>query len=97
VSKAVTGMDQMTQQNAALVEETNAALHSAQSQVDELRKVVSFFQTGDEDTSEEQDSSNALREPANPVRQQFQALARKVAGTRGGTATSPAHNDWKEF
>ena len=83
VSKAVTGMDQMTQQNAALVEETNAALHSAQTQVDELRKVVAFFQTGEEDAGEKQ--------TANPVRQQFQTLARRVGGT------APAHKDWKEF
>ncbi len=93
VSKAVTGMDQMTQQNAALVEETNAALHSAQSQVDELRKVVSFFKTGDEDTAEEQEQPAT----ANPVREQFQTLARRVAGTRGSAAMAQAHNDWKEF
>ena len=97
VSKAVTGMDQMTQQNAALVEETNAALHSAQSQVDELRKVVSFFKTGDEGTSEEQDDSAAMAQSDNPVRQQFQTLARRVAGTRGSVAMAPAQNDWKEF
>ena len=83
VSKAVTGMDQMTQQNAALVEETNGALHSAQTQVDELRKVVSFFQTGEENDGQEQ--------TANPVRQQFQTLARRVGGA------APAHKDWKEF
>ena len=70
VSKAVTGMDQMTQQNAALVEETNAALQSAQAQVDELRNVVAFFKTGNEAVQEKP-------EPANPVRQQFQALARR--------------------
>jgi methyl-accepting chemotaxis protein len=81
VSKAVTGMDQMTQQNAALVEETNAALHSAQSQIDELRKVVSFFQMRDAEVTE--------KHAANPVRQQFQTLARRV----GGASSS----DWKEF
>ncbi|HLA02996.1 MAG TPA: methyl-accepting chemotaxis protein [Aestuariivirga sp.] len=97
VSKAVTGMDQMTQQNAALVEETNAALYSAQSQVDELRKVVSFFKTGDEDTAEEQDVSAVMPKSDNPVRQQFQTLARRVAATRGRAATAPAYNDWKEF
>ena len=97
VSKAVTGMDQMTQQNAALVEETNAALHSAQSQVDELRRVVSFFQTGDQDTGDEQDDSAGVAQSDNPVRQQFQTLARRVAGTRGGAAMTPSRNDWKEF
>jgi methyl-accepting chemotaxis protein len=97
MSKAVTGMDQMTQQNAALVEETNAALHSAQSQVNELRKVVSFFKTGDEDTAEEQNVSAAMPKSDNPVRQQFQTLARRVAATRGSAAITPAYNDWKEF
>ncbi|HEX7110341.1 MAG TPA: methyl-accepting chemotaxis protein, partial [Aestuariivirga sp.] len=97
VSKAVTGMDQMTQQNAALVEETNAALYSAQTQVDELRKVVSFFKTGDEDTAEEQDVPQTMPQSDNPVRQQFQTLARRVAATRGGAAIAPVHNDWKEF
>ncbi len=97
VSKAVTGMDQMTQQNAALVEETNAALYSAQTQVDELRKVVSFFKTGDEDTIEEQDVPQAMPQSDNPVRQQFQTLARRVAATRGSAAIAPVHNDWKEF
>jgi len=97
VSKAVSGMDQMTQQNAALVEETNAALHSAQAQVDELRKVVSFFKTGDEDTVEDQDAHEAMPKSDNPVRQQFQTLARRVAATRGSAAMAPAHNDWKEF
>ncbi len=99
VSKAVTGMDQMTQQNAALVEETNAALHSATTQVDELRKVVSFFQTGEDDNSVEDgtDAEEAhqakMATRANPVRQQFEKLARRVA--TGGS--SPALANWKEF
>ena len=96
VSKAVTGMDQMTQQNAALVEETNAALHSAQNQVEELRKVVSFFKTGDEELSDERDETPAVAPPENPVRQQFQNLARRVAGTRSAAMT-PVRNDWREF
>ena len=97
VSKAVTGMDQMTQQNAALVEETNAALHSAQNQVEELRKVVSFFKTGDEELSDERDETPAVAPLENPVRQQFQNLARRVAGARGGAAMTPVRNDWREF
>ena len=95
VSKAVTGMDQMTQQNAALVEQTNAALHSAQSQVDELRKVVAFFKTGDEDDDNSHQEKAMSENDENTVRQQFQSLARRVAGSRGNTA--PAYNDWKEF
>lgn len=43
VSNAINNMDEMTQQNAALVEETTAALHSAQKQVEDLQNAVSFF------------------------------------------------------
>jgi methyl-accepting chemotaxis protein len=96
VSKAVTGMDQMTQQNAALVEETNAALQSAQAQVDELRNVVAFFKT-DEAIANQPHRPEPQPETLNPVRQQFQALARKVAGGRIAAATAAAPDDWKEF
>jgi methyl-accepting chemotaxis protein len=46
VSRAITGMDELTQQNAMLVDRTNNELRSAQAQVDELRTVVAFFKTG---------------------------------------------------
>jgi len=38
-------MDQVTQQNAALVEEAAAAARSLTEQGEELRRTVSFFQT----------------------------------------------------
>ncbi len=47
VSRAITGMDELTQQNAMLVDKTNNELRFAQAQVDELRTVVAFFKTGD--------------------------------------------------
>lgn len=45
VSRAINSMDNITQQNAALVEGTNAALQSAQSQIDDLRRAVLKFKT----------------------------------------------------
>jgi methyl-accepting chemotaxis protein len=48
VSSAVSGMDELTQQNAALVEETSATLQSAQTQIDALREIVSFFNSSDQ-------------------------------------------------
>ena len=36
-------MDEMTQHNAALVEETNAAIEQTESQAQELDKVVAAF------------------------------------------------------
>lgn len=38
-------MDEMTQQNAVLVEETTGAIQSAASQVADLRSAASFFRT----------------------------------------------------
>jgi methyl-accepting chemotaxis protein len=95
-------MDQMTQQNAALVEETNAALHAAQNQVEELRRAVAFFQTGEvyDDTATPAATPQPVPATINPVREQFEALTRKMAV---GANTIPvplqttAFGDWKEF
>ncbi|UCU99139.1 methyl-accepting chemotaxis protein [Acidovorax radicis] len=48
VGEAVTQMDQVTQQNAALVEEMAAAASSLKSQAEDLVQVVSVFRLGDE-------------------------------------------------
>lgn len=45
VNSAVSNMDQMTQQNAALVEETTAAAQSLESQANELTRQIGFFRT----------------------------------------------------
>jgi len=50
VNVAVTQLDQMTQQNAALVEESAAAAESLKDQAKRLNQVVSVFRTGDADT-----------------------------------------------
>jgi methyl-accepting chemotaxis protein len=86
VSKAVSGMDQMTQQNAALVEETNAALHSAQTQVEALRKVVALFKTGEE----------AVKPKSAAADDWIRAPLRKVAGA-GQAVPAYSPDDWKEF
>ena len=46
VNQAVTNLDQMTQQNAALVEESGAAALSMQAQAQRLYEVVSVFNLG---------------------------------------------------
>jgi hypothetical protein len=48
VGEAVTQMDQVTQQNAALVEEMAAAAGSLKVQAEDLVHVVSVFRLGDE-------------------------------------------------
>ena len=48
VNTAVNQMDQVTQQNAAMVEQSTAASHSLLDQADELVRLVSRFRTGEE-------------------------------------------------
>jgi methyl-accepting chemotaxis protein len=43
INEAVNGMDQMTQQNAAMVEESSAAAHALADQAQHLRRVVAGF------------------------------------------------------
>jgi methyl-accepting chemotaxis protein len=48
INEAVLQMDQVTQQNAALVEEAAAAAEAMQDQAARLAQVVSVFRTGQE-------------------------------------------------
>ncbi|NNE24867.1 MAG: hypothetical protein HKN11_19890 [Rhizobiales bacterium] len=102
VSRAINSMEEMTQQNGALVEETTAALQSAQTQVYDLRNVVAFFNTGEEATSPaagpEPDEAPAIETDDNPVHQQQSTVRRAVAG--GGAAAAAVaieDEDWQEF
>ncbi|HEV7822161.1 MAG TPA: methyl-accepting chemotaxis protein, partial [Burkholderiales bacterium] len=52
VARAVTQMDEVTQQNAALVEEAAAAAQSLEDQAAKLRQAVAVFQLDDESTVE---------------------------------------------
>ena len=54
VNTAVTQLDQMTQQNAALVEQSAAAAESLKDQAQRLAQAVSVFQLGDENGSKPQ-------------------------------------------
>ncbi|MFZ1108480.1 MAG: methyl-accepting chemotaxis protein, partial [Rhodomicrobium sp.] len=48
VNQAVTSIDQITQQNAALVEEATAAAKSLEEQSDALVQAVAVFKAGEE-------------------------------------------------
>jgi len=49
VNKAISQMDETTQQNAALVEEAAASSESMREQADELKRQVAFFQLGQQE------------------------------------------------
>ncbi|MDR0227153.1 MAG: methyl-accepting chemotaxis protein [Burkholderiaceae bacterium] len=83
VNQAVTHLDQMTQQNAALVEQSSAAALAMQDQAQRLSQVVAVFKLGQE--------GSALA-PAAAARPSVQAR-KPVVASAGATAsarTAPA-------
>jgi hypothetical protein len=84
VGEAVTQMDQVTQQNAALVEEMAAAASSLKSQAQELVQAVAVFKLG-----QGADNSVASR-PSAAVRLPVAAPMRKVTAAAAVAKTQPA-------
>jgi len=95
VNTAVSNMDEMTQQNAALVEETTAAATSMTSQADELVSLVQFFDTGKEFTPAKKPAPRAMAAPAP------RAMNAPAATSNGQVAVEDGFDsndeDWQEF
>jgi methyl-accepting chemotaxis protein len=89
VNTAVRQMDEMTQHNAALVEETNAAIEQTEAQAVELDRVVDVFHLG----------SGELAVAAPVTRRETRAAAPARAGrpARIVAAAGNAAVDWTEF
>lgn len=96
VNKAVTQMDEMTQQNAALVEEAAAAGESLDEQGKSLQQMMAFFNTGQEHAAAPmQQEAPAMRRPQQPARRP----AAKPAPARAARPALKAQDDdeWDEF
>jgi methyl-accepting chemotaxis protein len=97
VNTAINQMDQVTQKNAAMVEETTAAAHNLTSEAEELARLVGRFNMGgDSAPAERMAPRKPAARPARPV------PALKTTG-RGGAARKPEpvaaapDADWEEF
>ncbi|MGA1802367.1 methyl-accepting chemotaxis protein [Rhizobium sp. HT1-10] len=97
INTAVNTMDQGTQQNAAMVEQSTAASHSLAREAASLNTLLSRFNIG---------RSEAVAAPAvrtasaasRPAPSPAHALGRKVAKAFGGGATAAAQSaSWEEF
>jgi methyl-accepting chemotaxis protein len=93
VNTAVNQMDQVTQQNAAMVEETSAAGATLANESGRLRELISQFQLGGalRNTASLMAASSSHHPVASPVRH----LAGKVAKAFSGNAA--VKDSWKEF
>jgi methyl-accepting chemotaxis protein len=113
INKALTQMDEVTQQNSALVEENAASAKTLEHQSETMNQKVAFFKLDDHVEAQAirtsasapvaRTAKPAKRETAPPVRK---AVAAAVNGRRGGpvgrmqaaVATAMAEDaDWKEF
>ena len=102
VNTAVNQMDQVTQQNAAMVEEATAASHALAGEAETLSRLISRFELGNQgkaaaSTSHAAPAHAAPAVPARPQGRSIQAL--KNLAVRGATALAaePSADGWDEF
>jgi methyl-accepting chemotaxis protein len=88
-------MDQDTQKNAAMVEQSTAASHGLAREVASLNELLSQFKlSGQSYSAPVRSASSGYAPVASPAR----ALGRKLAGAFSGNAALAAPNaDWQEF
>jgi methyl-accepting chemotaxis protein len=91
VNKAVTQMDEMTQQNAALVEEAAAASESLDEQGKSLQQMMAFFNTGTAQTAPAAAPRQARPAPTRPAPQRVKPTARPAP------RTGQQDDEWDEF
>ena len=92
VNTAVNQMDQVTQQNAAMVEESTAASHALAKESEELSRLMEQFRLGG-------DERRATAPSSSPARVQQQRLARRFNGSAALKLepAADADRDWEEF
>jgi hypothetical protein len=98
VGEAVTQMDQVTQQNAALVEEMAAAASGLQSQAQDLVKVVAVFNLGG-NTSQHSlaPRPTAVRAPVRPAPRPAPAKAISHAPAKAAATAKGGDDEWETF
>jgi len=100
INTAVNQMDQDTQKNAAMVEETNAASHSLAKEVASLNQLLSQFRLGDS-AYQPQSQPAPVRTAAGgerPVASPVRALGHKLAAAfAGNAALDRSRDEWREF
>jgi methyl-accepting chemotaxis protein len=98
INSAIMQMDQVTQQNAALVEEAAAAAASLQDQAGNLAQVVSVFTT-DETQAAVSSMATSRSGPMASVAQNSGTRAAKSENLPARVARAPAkvEGEWEEF
>ena len=95
INTAVTHMDTMTQQNAALVEQAAAAAESLQEQAVDLAQAVGMFRLGDADPATVPAPVTRLK--AKPAASVPRAPARALSAAKPVKAAKSGADEWEEF
>jgi methyl-accepting chemotaxis protein len=103
VNQSITQMDEVTQRNAALVEEAAAATQAMQHETDNLLGAVSAFKLSNDAAAARAPAAAPARAPARPAA----ALPRAAAPVKAApsqpqarkpvAAKAPAADEWEEF
>ena len=88
VNTAVNDMDQVTQQNAAMVEESTAASHALSGEAEAMAQEISKFELGDPPSRQAPHRAAPRRAAREPVR---------MLKTAGGGGAATAQDNWTEF
>ncbi|NDZ16284.1 methyl-accepting chemotaxis protein [Variovorax sp. WS11] len=98
INQAITQMDQVTQQNAALVEEAAAAAASMQEQAGKLSQVVRTFKLDDDEAPPAPVVPVQIRPvPQTAARAKPPVQRIAAAPARKPAAALPAGGDWESF
>ncbi|MEM6414371.1 MAG: methyl-accepting chemotaxis protein [Pseudomonadota bacterium] len=95
INSAMNKMDQVTQQNAAMVQESTAASHTLNQDANSLIKLISQFQTG----LATEEGSNQTLEDRHPreLNKLIAEAAPKIRQAAGSGASAQVEEDWQEF
>ena len=100
INSAVNQMDQVTQQNAAMVEETTAASVTLNDEAETLKTLVARFRTshnGRDNASALRATAQQMRAPAPAARRTPPASPTRRAQPQTQGANALARNEWEEF
>ena len=97
VNTAMNQMDQVTQQNAAMVEQSTAASHSLASEAAALAALVARFRIGE--TARVTVVTTPVAPPASSPPPESRPAPRRLAHASGraAAAAAPGQDDWMEF
>jgi methyl-accepting chemotaxis protein len=97
INIAVSQMDEMTQQNAALVEEASSAAQSMSTQADSLRAAVAIFKVDGVHQSVAASRTVSVQEFARSATKQATTAPRIAAPTRSSLKNTTDADEWETF